>query len=427
MVAVFLATLAILDGGAAIASRMELGDRLKRLDQTWISTPDKTRRLAATEKITSAFTALSSDQNEQACRALDEATATLLGRTATPEDAVSLRFEPAFVEPRSPAKLRIGWAYEPVVKKAVRIQIGGQTVVTTPGRDLTVEVRPEQLNPEILQNPEVGYLMPVQVGPEQRSIFLSIVKKPKERIAILKTTKQPEALYLCQYLEKSVNSPDDYESDLPIIQYLFTAELLDEGRLRLDRADTLPLVKYKDTVFRATFPRQVRGPLTVVIGLNGIGGSENMYFDLYGHGSAVTEATKRNWAFISPRNSASAVSDVLEWVRKRRSQAIERVFILGHGSGSTLALEASDLNPKPAAIALVGAGASSLPSSADSIPIFFAVGKQDPNISSARSFAQLLAPRKGSVVEEVDASEQFMIVADAIPSAFRFFDARSGR
>lgn len=411
----------------ATAGRYEMGERLKDLDQAWMSTPDKARRAAAVPKITLAVTAFFSSKAANACKALDEATAVLLGRAISAEDAITLRFEPPFVEPRTAAKLKVGWAYSPTPSRAVRLQVGRQSVVATPGRELTIEVRPEQLNPEILQNPEVGYLMPVQVGAEQRSVFLSIIKKPKERLAALKNTKQPEALAIVEFLQRAFESPDSLETDVPIIQFLFTAELLDEGRLRLDRADSMPFVKHKDTIFRANFPRQVRGPLTVVIGLHGAGGSENMFFDAYGRGSAVTEAVKRNWAFISPRASATATEDVIDWIKTRRKQPIERVFILGHSMGGGMALNTGGLTPKPSALAIFAPAARAIPPALDGVPVFVSIGKQDFMAAGVRTFAQQLTGRKGSMFEEIDPCEHLMIVGDSIPQAYRFFDANLGR
>lgn len=309
----------------------------------------------------------------------------------------------------------------------VRIQVGRQSLVATPGRDLLIEVRPDQVNPEILQNPEVGFLMPVQVGAEQRSVFLSIIKKPQERLRALLDTKQPEAMALVQFLKTVFADPGKLETDVPLIQYLFTAELFDEGRLRPERADNLPLVKHRDTYFRATFPRQVRGPLTVVIALHGAGGSENMFFEAYGRGIAVAEANKRNWAFVSPRAGSSSIADVLDWIKTRRKQPIERVFVMGHSMGGGIALQSGGVQPKPSAVAVFAPAARNIPVGLDGIPVFATVGKQDFMAAGLRSMGQSMIARKDSIFEELDPCEHLMIVGDSIPSAFRFFDSHAGR
>lgn len=427
MIGVAAVALVLFAQASGSGGRYEVGERLRELDRAWVETSDRSRRLSAIPKINEAAISLGAEKAPEACRLLDEARAALLGRQPSPEDAISLRFDPPFAEPRMPARLRVGWAYVPIGNRTVRIQAGRQSVVATPGRELTLEVRPDQINPELLQNPEVGYLMPVQVGQEQRSVFLSIIKKPKDRLAALLTTKQPEALAIAEFLQGVFDSPDSLVEDLPIIQYLFTAELLDEGRLRLDRVDNLPFVKHNDTFFRATFPRQVRGPLTVVVALHGAGGSENLFFEAYGQGSAATEAVKRNWAFVAPRASATAVTDVVDWVKNRRKQAVERVFVMGHGVGGGFALETGSLSPKPRAVAAFAPSAQSLPASLDGVPIFLSVGKQDALASGLRALGQRIAQRKGSVFEELDPCEHLMVVGDSISRAYRFFDENAGR
>jgi hypothetical protein len=269
----------------------------------------------------------------------------------------------------------------------------------------------------------VGYLMPVQVGIEQRNVFLSIVKRPADRLNYLKNTKQPEAQGLARFIQKVLSDPDAMEWDVPIIQYLFTAELLDEGRLRLDRADTLPLITHNKTSFRATFPRQVRGPLTLVIGLPGETGTEATFFESYGKGRAVTEALKRNWAFVSPKSSDGALQDVLDWIRTRRKQAIAQIFVIGHSNGADLALSAGRIIPKPRAIAAFAPIIRELPANLEGIPVFVSVGKQDSLAAELRSFHQTILSRRNTRFEEFDPCERLMVVGESLPSAYRFFDS----
>lgn len=427
MIGIAALTLIFLEQSSGSVGQYDVSERLRELDRAWVETADRSRRLLAIPKINEAATALTAAKPTEACRFLDEARAALLGRSSIQEDAISLRFDPPFVEPKMPARLRIGWAYVPAGNRTVRVQVGRQSVVATPGRELTIEVRPEQINPELIYNPEIGYLLPVQVGPDQRSVFLSIIKKPKDRLASLQSTKQPEAKSIVDFLTSVFETSDSLESDVPIIQYLFTAELLDEGRLRLDRADNLPFVKHNNTAFRATFPRQVRGPLTVVVALHGPAGSENLFFEGYGQGAAVTEAVKRNWAFVAPRTSATAIADVMDWIKNRRKQPVERLFIMGHSGGGQLALEAGSLAPKPYAVAAFAPSLQTLPASFGETPVFISVGKQDPSAPGVRALGQRIAQRRGSVFEEMDACEHLMVAAGSIPRAYRFFDESIGR
>lgn len=412
--------------GVSSPGRFEMGERLKELDQAWMATPDKARRSAAVPKINTAVAAFFGGKFGNACRALDEARAAVEGRSASSEDAVTLRFEPPFVEPRTSAKLRISWAYLPTIPKNVVVKVGRQAIVAAPGRSLVVDVRPEQVNPDILQNPEVGVLIPVQVGARSEGVFLSIIKRPLDRLAALKDTRSPEAKTLVEFLSTAFGSPQNLESDLPLIQYLLTAELLDEGRLKVERAESLPLAKFNDTYFRAAFPRS-RGPMNIVIALHGAGGSENMFFEAYGRGMAATEALRRGWGFIAPRSSVTAIQDVLEWLRVRKKQSIGKVYLIGHSMGGGVILQSGSFVPKPSGIALFAPAATSIPQNLADVPIWLSVGKQDFLASGVRAIAQAQSGRKAFEFQELDPCEHMMVVADSILSAYRFFETTSGR
>jgi len=422
-----LVALVLCAGQAASGpGRFEMGERLKELDQAWLATPDKARRSAAVLKINTAVNAFLGSKFVNACRALDEARAAVEGRPPSAEDAITLRFEPPFVEPRTSAKLRISWAYLPTAPRNVVVKVGRQAIVAAPGRSLVVDVRPEQVNPDILQNPEVGVLIPVQVGARSEGVFLSIIKRPLDRLDALKDTQNPEAKTLVEFLSTAFSSPQKLESDLPLIQYLLTAELLDEGRVRVERTESLPLAKFNETYFRAVFPRS-HGPMNIVIALHGAGGSENMFFEAYGRGLAATEALRRGWGFIAPRSSAMAIQDVLDWLRVRKKQPIGKVFLIGHSMGGGMVLQSGNITPRPSGIALFAPAATSIPQNLADVPIWLSVGKQDVLVSGVRAIAQALSGRKGFEFQELDPCEHMMVVADSIPSAYRFFESTSGR
>jgi predicted esterase len=164
-----------------------------------------------------------------------------------------------------------------------------------------------------------------------------------------------------------------------------------------------------------------------VIALHGDGGSENMFFEAHGQGAAVTQAARRNWAFVAPRTSGTSVADVLEWIRVRRKQPVERVFIMGHSSGGGFALNAGNIKPKPSAIAVFAPASRSLPASIEGIPVFASIGKQDLLFANMKPLGQVLSSRKDSEYEELEPCEHLMIVADSIQAAYRFFDAHAGR
>ena len=152
-------------------------------------------------------------------------------------------------------------------------------------------------------------------------------------------------------------------------------------------------------------------------------GGENMFFDAYGGGMAVTEALKRGWVFVSPHPTPNAAADCLQWLRQRRGLNVGHLYVMGHGSGGALALGSGGLTPRPSAVALFAPAATSIPPALGSVPIYMAVGKQDElRGASVRALATGLSGRLDCQFEEFDPCEHVMIVADALPSAFRFFD-----
>jgi len=90
-------------------------------------------------------------------------------------------------------------------------------------------------------------------------------------------------------------------------------------------------------------------------------------------------------------------------------------------------LQTGDLKPRPSAIAVFAPGAETVPANLAEIPIFIAAGKQDPTLPISKGIAGQLAGRRDCEFLELDPCEHLMVVADGVPAAFRFFDARAGR
>jgi hypothetical protein len=429
MLASVLVSVAMLGQATAGPARYDAGERLKFLDRAWLANLVRERRLAAAPKASRAVSALFAGNYVEASRALDEATATLEGRDSKPEDAITVLFDPPYIEPKTMAYLRIRWAYQPSVSRTVRVSVGNQSVIATPGRTLTMAVRPERLNPELINSPEAGYLVPVRVGSNQRAAYISIIKRPRTRVRNLLAAKTPEAREIAGSLDRLMSNTKAMEADVPVIQQLFTAELLEEGRLKLDRAENLPLVRQGNTIFRVAFPKSQLGTVesrpgaTVVVAVPGAGGTENSFFEGYGRGLAVSEALKRGWVFVSPRSGPTGAADCLDWLKNRRGLKIARVLVIGHGSGAELALQAAGVSPKPAGIALFAPSVQALPSDLGSIPVYVAAGRQDGIfLSMARRLEAAVQGRPRSEYQEIDASEYLTIVPEALPAAYRFFE-----
>jgi predicted esterase len=162
-------------------------------------------------------------------------------------------------------------------------------------------------------------------------------------------------------------------------------------------------------------------PPTVVVALHGAGGSENLFFEGYGGGLAVEEAIRRGWVFLSPRATSSATADSLAWLKEVWGVEPKRVFVMGHSMGGGLALGTGSL--KPTGLALFAPAAGAVPESLAKTPIFLAVGKQEMSMLLANAGRMR---EKVTEFKEYAPCEHLMIVADAVPDAYRFLEKLKG-
>ena len=408
--------------GGFVAGRYELAERMRRVEVAWMATADTNRRRAATDHISKATTSFFTGRGSEACEALDEALAKLEGRRVRSTDAMNIRTDKPFCEPGATVPLRITWAYRTSSVIPVRVAVGTGGIDVRPGSGGSLNVNPWVVNPELRQNREVGYLMPIRVGNDQRYVYLSFVRRIGDRLEKLKGSNTPFVSDMAKLLDGYQQGPGTLETELPLVQYLFTAEAVEEGKTRVGELDQVYFAKQGSTSLRAAFPKKKSdGPMDVVIALHGAGGSENMFFELYGRGLAVSEALKRGWAFVAPRAGPTAVDDTLIWLRQTRGQALGKVFLLGHSMGGGTAL-AGSYNVKPGAIATFAPAAAAIGDSLSGVPIYVAVGRADMLHASVAALAAANQGRAGFVFEELDPCEHLMVVADALPAAFKFFD-----
>ncbi|HMP04643.1 MAG TPA: alpha/beta fold hydrolase, partial [Gemmatales bacterium] len=116
------------------------------------------------------------------------------------------------------------------------------------------------------------------------------------------------------------------------------------------------------TAIRVMAPPQAesRQPLPLVLALHGAGGSENMFFDTYGHGKIVDLCRERGWLLVAPRSGgfgSAPLSEVIDEVKKLYPVATERVYVVGHSMGAAQALMNVRQTPERfAAVAVLGGG-----------------------------------------------------------------------
>lgn len=423
MVVALAAALGLVQQSGYAAGRYELAERLKRLDVAWMATKDPARRKSAIDLINTATTSFFTSRMSEAAMALDEAISKLENRRHRPSDALAVRPERPFCEPGATVSLKITWAYRPASVLPVEVGVGRQTVSVRPGSDATLNVNPWVANPELRQNQEIGFLMPVSVGSETRFVYLSFVRKVDERLARLVGSQDPFVSEIGRALDRFQSKPETLETELPLVSYLFSAEAVEDGKAKVGELEQVYLAKQGDTTLRAAFPKgRPNGPIDVVIAVHGSGGSENMFFEAMGRGMAASEALRRGWAIVAPRARQGCVDDCIDWLVKVRGIQIRRLFLLGHSMGGGIVLSGMP-KIKPAAIAALAPGTSRISPALDGIPIYVAVGASDPLGAMVRGLVRANEDRPGFKFEAFDPCEHTMIGADSLPSVYRFFDS----
>ncbi|HZH98344.1 MAG TPA: hypothetical protein VEX38_05185, partial [Fimbriimonadaceae bacterium] len=202
----------------------------------------------------------------------------------------------------------------------------------------------------------------------------------------------------------------------------------EEGRSKLQDLEQVYYGVQGSTTLRAAFPKELVGkrdaPVDVVVALHAAGGSENMFFEAYGRGIAVSEAIKRGWVFIAPRNSRTAVQDAVDWLQDARGLKVRNLFVIGHSSGGGAALGSYETKPAPTAFGLFAPALATVPQSVFQAPIYLSIGKQDTGrlYGSASSIGREMGNRPTFRYQEFDPCEHLMLVAESIPGAYAFFE-----
>lgn len=407
------------------ASRYDLGERLKALESTWM-TADEVRKREAVPFISQAVTSFFTQQFGPACRSLDSARAALLGRKLKPEDGITLRFIRGYVQPHEKAQLAVTWAYTLPDSPGVKVQIRDSSRTFKPGEDGVLEYHP--FGSPVQPSDKIDYSTVITffVGSETRSLNLLMGPRIKERAAALAASKDPDIAAIGTLIENQ--SAGRTELDLELGSLLKLGESLAEGKVKPKDVTDWPAAKEGQTSLRAKFPEQLDDSETLVIALHGAGGSENLFFEGYGRGLAVTEALKRKWAFIAPRSSASSVKDSLAWVKRVRGWTPKRVFVMGHSMGGALALQSGGAIPNPSAVVLFAPAGRQIPENLKKVPLYLAVGKQEILMlgASAQEIKRAREAEPGFRFNLVDPCEHLMIVADALPDAYKWLDETLG-
>lgn len=175
--------------------------------------------------------------------------------------------------------------------------------------------------------------------------------------------------------------------------------------------------------------------LPLVLALHGAVGSEHMFFDGYGLGKLAHLSEARGWLVVAPRGAAgftpNRAAEIIDALDKLYPVDRQRVFLVGHSMGAAQAIaSALATPPRFAGVAALGSGGivREVAGLAE-VPFFIAVGTQDFAYPSARKLAFELKKSgvKSVRFREYPDVEHLMIVQEALPDVFAFFDELAQR
>jgi dienelactone hydrolase len=412
------------------ASFADAWDRWKQVDGAWNLAETRSRHGAALPHLKVASNLLFSSSWGEACRELDEALAKLQNKPLTPEQAVNLRFRPPASEPGRPARLVVSWAYRPAPARSFPLRIGNRQVTLNPGQGLTLEVIPSRLEPELAQNPELGVPVAAQVGETTRTVYLSVLKQPRQRIQTLLASEDPFVKALGQKALTMLEAPLPSQTSVSIVSVVGLAESYAKGRTKLSEVTSIPHARQGQTSLQIEMSKATAAaraaPVTVVVATSGFAG-ESAFYENFGQAAAIEEALKRGWIFIGASAGERAVPDALNWIESKLGRKVSRYFALGYSRGAGPAFAAGSLKPPPAAVAALAPASIAVPRAWTNVPLFLAVGNEDaprvvgPILSAARE----LAGRKDVRLFEAEGAEHLMLPGEAVRKAFAFFDELS--
>ena len=443
------------------ATRYELGWRTRALERAWLAHPDPAGRAAALPQVERAVRRFFAMDPGGAAAALDRARLQLSGAggeqdlerlALTPHarllDAASgeLVLTVGNVYPTEGAgevllSARLGGrelAVEPASFElpapdqthAVRVDLGGEAL---PEGDTVVELVLRS-GGRLESRRDLALSAVAELAPRLARLGEDLAALPEDGPALERATAEANLALLGRLAEGSRE-----ETDFPAARLLVETEqalaAAAEGRRYYgpDRAGetwlSLPLER-SEWRARVLVPEDldVEEPVPLVVALHGAGGSENMFFDSYGDGMIADLCQERGWLLVAPRVGflGAPVLSLVEALAERYPVDRDRVLMVGHSMGAGVGQRV--LAQDPAAFrAFAALGGGSRPRDVAPLiaePIFVGAGERDFGRRGAEALHRALvaAGSERARLEILPACEHLMVVADALPAVFAWFD-----
>lgn len=440
--------------------RYELGRRLRAFEVLWDQNHDTEVRARASRSLKDAVNAFFAARQTDAARSITEAEFAIQGVERPEPDqrwAKSLVVEPSsrFLDASSrtlPVKIRAFYPVDSPRPEGVKLclTLGGQSV----DLDLLELPKTAEIPLEKVEPGDLALVAVVRRGDKTLATSrqtISLAKDLDSRLARLSKTAESwpkgeasidrESARTMLGTLTSLARARTLESDFAAARLLgdleaqFAAIAANRPYFGGDRSGqgwvTVPIKNDRTVVTRVFVPEQAaKGePLPLVVALHGAGGSENMFFETYGHGRIVDLCKSRGWMLVAPRGAGFGGTPVAEIVdRLATIYPIDkkRVMLVGHSMGAAGAVGAAQGNPSryAAVAALGGAGAVRSDPALKDLPFFVGVGTEDFALRGSRN---LVASLKRAEVKNIEAREyptieHLAIVQVSLDDVFAFFD-----
>lgn len=463
--------------GQEVNSRYELGVRVRALERAWsetgqLSEEAKTaRRKLALPFIEGTAQSFFGTDLLGAARALDDASHALVGKGhAYWYDALAVTPTHRLCDASERSLwFQVSEFYEPQNMQDI-VFTGGVVGETNPRGKPKCRIDVE-LNSFSTDPPWTGDLNLRNLGPgdyqvwtslfngdfvnAKRTLAVSIVDKRDERLASVESAvsalepssrglERETARFLVELL-KSLAAGSTEETDYPAarlldeVEQVVAAAAKGESWYGLEHSGqfwlALPAGRAKSSPVRVFVPsglkRGHRVPL--VVAFHGAGGSENTFFDMHGEGAIVRMCEQRGWLLAAPRLATSDEPPIEQIVDALTSIFLvgeARVLIVGHSTGVSAGVQTA-LRRRVfvrAFAALGGGDRLKQPELLSNLRVFAGAGDRDFGRGGAERLHQSLV-NGGSThatLKIYPDCEHLMVVAEALPDVFRFFDEAVG-
>lgn len=441
------------------AGRLELGLRVRAVEAQLEACASPADRLRVAPYLEAAVQRFFSGSEGGVAEALAEASASLrgsqLGGTTRFAASLALELDARLVDAKAPfvtGSIRQVFPCRTAGEGeiAVRIRwVGSEAQGTT----LPVKALPMAFQTP-LASPTAGeQVLEWQVceGAKvltSRQLRVSVADSPSERVETLanhlatasdRETVEHKTLGLLLEMIRSLEPKGEPETELPGLELLEEAESLAAALQARQPASRLlepgqhwvrvPMGKRSATLRIALPPQKEaneRHPLVIL--LHGAGGSENMFFDLYGCGAVVRSCLDRGWIVAAPRSGVLAkppLDSLIEAMADRWPIDPAKVAVVGHSMGGMQALAAVQSDPERfVGAGILGAGGSPRRGVQLSVPFFVGVGDRDFAHDGALGLARKLQATGAPVtLQEYPGVEHLAIVQFARTDLLKFLDS----